>query len=87
MNPPNHPQPQSSDAQRGHSVDGVYRLLTLRKYDQALSLCRHLLESAQESAELHRLAGMAALRLENLPTAKLHLEASLRLDPEDASTL
>ncbi len=71
----------------GGSAQGIRRLLDLRKYDQALALCLHLLASDPDSAELHRLAGVAALALDDLTVAQRHLEIALTHDPEDSETL
>lgn len=65
-------------------MGAIRRLLDLRMYDKALGMCRHSLQSAPDDPETHLLAGIAALALEDLPTAKLHLETAVREDPEEA---
>ena len=87
MDPSTNQRLQGSSRLQGNSAAGVERLLSLRKFDHALVMCRHLLEGDQDSAELHQLAGIAALALDELTTARHHLARSLQLDPEDAVTL
>jgi tetratricopeptide (TPR) repeat protein len=87
MEAPDHQSPQSSERSAGNSTEGVQRLLALRKYDSALALCRELLQHDQDSSELHQLAGVAALAMDDYGNAKLHLEIALQNDPEDVETL
>ena len=70
----------------GDPLQGVRRLLDLRMYSQALGQCRFLLQSDPDSAELHQLAGVAALEMRELQTAELHLDTAQTNDPEDADT-
>ncbi|MFT4640167.1 MAG: tetratricopeptide (TPR) repeat protein [Verrucomicrobiales bacterium] len=70
----------------GKPTDAIRCLLDLRMYEKALGMCRHTLESTPDDPEVHQLAGVAALAMEDLSTAGLHLEAAMREDPEDADT-
>jgi tetratricopeptide (TPR) repeat protein len=87
MDTPDHQSHQTSSRSAGNSTEGVERLLALRKYDSALALCRELLQHDQDSSELHQLAGVAALAMEDYDNAKLHLEISLQQNPEEVETL
>ncbi|NCF87985.1 MAG: tetratricopeptide repeat protein [Verrucomicrobiaceae bacterium] len=87
MDTPDHQSHQTSSRSAGNSTEGVEHLLALRKYDSALALCRELLQHDQDSSELHQLAGVAALAMEDYDNAKLHLEISLQQNPEEVETL
>ncbi len=87
MDPPDHQSPQTSSRSKGNSAAGVERLLELRKYDKALTLCLELLQHDQDSSELHQLAGIAAMAMEDYRNAKLHLDIALQQDPEDFEAL
>ena len=87
MDTPDHKSHQTSSRSAGNSTEGVERLLALRKYDSALALCRELLQHDQHSSELHQLAGVAALAMEDYGNARLHLEISLQQNPEEVETL
>jgi tetratricopeptide (TPR) repeat protein len=56
-------------------------------FQRALSLSRQGLEKDPENGELHRLAGVAALESGDFALAKNHLDAAIRLDPEDPDAL
>ncbi len=50
-------------------------------------MCHERLESFPDDPELHQLAGVASMALNDLENARRHLEAALREDPENAHTL